>query len=166
MNGTLELLKHHRSVYAIDMEAQRRRIQNRIEECSKHPSFAGFRSVDEFRLSKLRLGGAYVVNVLHTLPEVDQRIDLLVVTARNLRSNGFILIDVPSFADYYKGRMSRANAYGDGYLFRQGPDAFTFYRFSRAEEVDEWATAAGLEFDSRIVDNHHRVRIYRVASMS
>ena len=166
MNGTLELLKHHRRVYAIDTEAQAQRIQGRIEECRNHPSFAGFRTIDDFRRSRLRLGGAYVINVLHTLPSVEDRVDLLQSVRRNLRRGGFVLLDVPSFADYYRERMTPENRYGDGYIFPQGRETYTFYRFSRPEELDEWAAAAGLEFEERIVDNHHWVRNYRVGTMS
>lgn len=161
MQGTLELIQHHAKVYAVDSDLQKHRIAQRIAICQTYPAFGGFKTWDEFKSLSLRLGGAYVVNVLHTLPSVDQRVELLEVVRQNLKREGFVLIDVPYYEHYYKERMIAENAYGDGYIFRQGPDKYTFYRFTTVAELDEWARDAGFRFDFRIVDNHHWVRIYR-----
>jgi SAM-dependent methyltransferase len=166
MAGTVELLRHHKKVYAVDTGRQEERIRHQIDACSANPRFAGFRTTEEFARSRLRLGGVYVVNVLHTLPTPAARVRLLESARRNLRTGGFVLIDVPSFADYYRGRLRPENAFGDGYVFQQGTGKFTFYRFSRPEELDSWAAAAGLTFDFGIVDNHHWVRVYRSSKMS
>jgi SAM-dependent methyltransferase len=163
MRGTRELLRHHDAVYAVDSERQRARIAAEIDVCSTDRAFRGFRSWDQFRDSKLRLGGAYVVNVLHTLPFPRERIELLRGVHRNLAKGAFLLLDVPYYEHYYKGRMTSSNSYSDGYIFRQGPEAFTFYRFTTTDELDTWADSAGFEFDFRIADNHHWVRIYRPA---
>lgn len=165
MQGTLELLQYHAAVYAVDSEYQRSRIAHRIAECEEHAAFARFKTWDEFKSSRLRLAGAYVVNVLHTLPARDQRIELLEAVRQNLKQNGFALLDVPYYEHYYKERMTSENTYGDGYIFRQGSDRYTFYRFTTVAELDEWAEMAGLGFDFRIVDNHHWVRVYRPRSV-
>jgi hypothetical protein len=161
MQGTVELLQHHRRVYAVDRAEQEPRIRHRIRECERHSSFAGFRTIEEFGDSHLRLGGCYVVNVLHTLPTKEARTALLSTVRGNLRSGGFCLVDVPSYADYYQGRMTAENRFGDGFIFRHPGGAFTFYRFCTPQELDDWAQEAGLDFDFRIVDHHHWVRIYR-----
>lgn len=166
MAGTLELLRHHRRVYAVDTAYQRTRIAARLRACEEHSGFAGFRTAEEFEKSQLRLGGAYLVNVLHTLESPSDRVKLLETTSRNLRANGFVVVDVPSSEHYYAERMTSDNARGDGYVFSRGGARYTFYRFCTAAEMDEWALQAGLKFDFRIPDNHHHVRIYRRAGSS
>lgn len=161
MQGTIELMKYHDKVYAVDTEIQRHRLIARLEMCSRNPHFGGFKTTEEFLSTGLRLGGAYVVNVLHTLPSAQERIALLSAVRRNLRSSGFLLIDVPYYEHYYKGKMNRENAYRDGYLFPQGKGRFTFYRFSTREDIDSWAERAGFVRESEIPDNHHYVQIYR-----
>jgi SAM-dependent methyltransferase len=163
MAGTLELLRHHRQVYAVDTELQRGRIGDRIALCSRKPNFAGFMTNEEFGASRVRLDGAYVVNVLHVLPAKSARVELLRMVREKLKRNGFALLDVPYYEHYYKGRMTRENQFRDGYLFQQGGDVYTFYRFTTADELDAWAQAAGLRFKSRVVDNHHHARIYEPA---
>jgi SAM-dependent methyltransferase len=162
MKGTEELLKHHERVYAVDTELQRDRIDKRIVKLSGNPRFGGFKSFDEFAQSSLRLGGAYVVNVLHTLPSPRRRVSLLQVVRKNLRRDGFVLIDVPYYEHYYTEKMTPENAHGDGYVFPQGGERFTFYRFSSREDIDAWARAAGLTRESEWTDNHHFVHVYRL----
>lgn len=166
MQGTRELLRHHEKVYAVDSAAQQTRIASEIEECAAHESFAGFKMWDEFKATRLRLGAAYVVNVLHTLPSRELRVQLLEAVRQNLRRDGFLLLDVPYYEHYYTGRMTLANAYADGYIFSQGAGKFTFYRFTSVDEMDEWAQLAGFRFDFRLTDNHHWVRIYRPVAAS
>lgn len=161
MRGTIELLRHHKRVYAIDSELQRARISARLADCEREPAFAGFRTISEFEQSQLRLEGAYLVNVLHTLPSVDQRLDALRMIRRNVRRAGFVLIDVPAYEHYYKDRMRPSNRFGDGYVFEKYPGRFTFYRFTTPTELDGWAASAGFMFERRFVDHHHWVRLYR-----
>lgn len=163
MQGTKELLKYHNSVYAIDTVAQQTRIAGRITECEAHPSFSGFRSSDSFSKSRLRLHGAYVVNVLHTLPTVKRRVELLEAVRRNLTAGGFVVVDVPYYEWYYKKRMVAENAYKDGFVFSHGAEKYTFYRFTTIDELDQWAAAAGFAFDFRLTTNHHWIRVYRPA---
>jgi hypothetical protein len=161
MQGTAELMRHHGRVYAVDTEFQRSRIAGRLAEMESDPAFAGFKTVEEFAVSRLRLGGAYVINVLHTLPSEDERVGLLEAVRQNLRKSGYVAVDVPSYEHYYSSRMSPANRFADGYVFEKYPGRFTFYRLTTVAEMDEWAEAAGLTFDFRVSDNHHWVRVYR-----
>jgi SAM-dependent methyltransferase len=92
--GTKELLRHHQRVYAIDTALQEKRIASRLAAIQTNTNFAGFRMSGSFASSKLRLGGAYVVNVLHTLPTPKAREALLQSIQRNLRTGGFVVIDV------------------------------------------------------------------------
>jgi hypothetical protein len=161
MKGTVDLLKHHEKVYAVDLASQRSRIEDRIRNCDAYEGFAGFKTFEEFQQSKLRLGGAYVVNVLHTLPEVEMRVELLRAVHANLRGSGFAVLDVPSSAAYYTGRMTDKNRYGDGFIFAQGNGFYTFYRFTRAQELDWWAAEAGFRFDFSVTVHNHRVTVYR-----
>jgi hypothetical protein len=164
MAGTRELLAHHAVVYAVDTPKQAPRIAAYVSECTRNPSFAGFRTTEEFARSRLRLGGVYVVNVLHTLPQAQDRVRLLRAARRNIRSSGFVLVDVPSYEHYYNAKMKKENAFGDGYLFSRDGVHFTFYRFTTREELDRWARSAGLARDSIIHDNHHIVHVYRSVS--
>ncbi len=160
--GTRELMRHHGMTYAVDTRRQRERIKERLDALEGDPLFGGFKTADQFAKSRLRLNGAYVINVLHVLPAVTDRVAVLRTAVRNLRSDGFVVIDVPSYEHYYSTRMTPENAFGDGYVFRRpGRKEWTFYRLSQADDIDAWATAAGLGFDQRVVDNHHLVRIYR-----
>ena len=164
LSGTVELLGHHRHVYAVDTKRQAGRIEERLKAIRRQ-EFAGFRVFDDFAESNLRLGGAYVANVLHTIPEPEDRVELLRAVQRNLRRAGFVVVDVPSYEHYYAQRMSAENAYGDGHVFSRGGKkaAHTFYRFTTTVELDDWAGEAGLVFERKVPDNHHHVRIYRRA---
>jgi SAM-dependent methyltransferase len=161
--GTAELLRHHKRVYAVDTVVQRQRIADRLRPLEAATGFAGFRSSGEFQASKLRLGGAYLINVLHTVPSVAERVSLLRSSHQNLCSGGFAVVDVPSYEHYYSQRMQTDNAFGDGYIFCHPGNRYTFYRFCAAEELDDWASAANLEFERAVSDHHHQVRIYRKA---
>lgn len=163
LSGTAELLRHHRQVYAVDTAVQRERIATRLTPIETVASFAGFRSAEEFQASKLRLGGVYLINVLHTVPSNAERVSLLQSGRQNLRSGGFVVVDVPSYEHYYSRRMGPGNAFGDGYIFAHSGNRHTFYRFCVAEELDDWASSADLEFERSVSDHHHLVRIYRNA---
>lgn len=159
--GTTELIRHHRQVYAVDTSTQRKRIAARLIRVESKETFSGFRSDKEFAKSKLRLGGGYVINVLHTLPIPTERVAVLRSAHQNLRLGGFLVVDVPSYEHYYSQRMGSENALGDGYVFQRYGDRHSFYRFCTASELDRWASKAGLSFDRAVPDHHHLVRIYR-----
>jgi SAM-dependent methyltransferase len=164
MQGTIELLKHHKRVYAVDTELQRQRIRDALEACSGHPRFAGFKTSEDFAGSRLRLGAAYCVNVLHTLPSRRIRTNLLRSVHRNLRDSGILILDVPAYEHYYAKKMTPQNRHGDGYIFKRGSKISTFYRFTTEGELDRWANTAGFEFEQKHVDHHHLVRRYRRVS--
>jgi hypothetical protein len=160
MAGTMELLKHHGVVFAVDREANRSRLQDQIAIAARHPAFGGFLSFEELARKRLRLDAAYVVNVLHTLPSAEERLTLLSAVHRNVRRAGTLVLDVPSYEHYYAQRMTSKNAHGDGYVFEHPGAIFTFYRFTSDQELDEWAGAVGFRFERRVSDNHHHVRVY------
>jgi len=157
--GTKELLKHHGTVYAVDTEIQADRVASRLDEISTSPRFGGFLTLDQLEASDISLDGAYLVNVLHTIPTVDRRLDILAAVRSRVKDGGFLLIDVPSYEYYYSQRMTKQNALEDGHYFKNGP-GYTFYRFCKADELDSWANKAGFVFEGRAVVNHHLVRLY------
>lgn len=159
--GTAELIRFHRQVYAIDTSVQRKRIAARLARLESMEAFRGFRSDKEFSKSRLRLGGGYVINVLHTLPTAAERVAVLRSTYQNLRLGGFAVVDVPSYEHYYSQRMGPENVFGDGYVFRRYGNRYSFYRFCTADDLDLWASNAGLSFDRAVPDHHHIVRVYR-----
>ncbi len=159
--GTMELLRHHAHVYAVDREFNRSRIEGQLEIAAAHDGFAGFLTFEEFARARLRLDAAYVVNVLHTLPSVEERLELLAAVGRNVIRGGTLVLDVPSYEHYYAERMTPENAYGDGYVFRHPGNVFTFFRFASEEELDDWAASSKFRFERRVSDHHHFVRIYR-----
>jgi SAM-dependent methyltransferase len=164
MRGTEVLLQHHEAVYAVDTGRQRRRIEERLQACTAQIGFRGFRTIDEFRRSQLRLGVAYLINVIHTLPDPGERVDLLASIHRNLKRDGLLVIDVPASESYYSERMTAENEFSDGFLFKRFGETFTFYRFCSEAELDQWAGEAGFSFKEKVPEHHHRVRIYRKRS--
>jgi hypothetical protein len=110
---------------------------------------------------RLRLGIAYVVNVLHTIPDPTARVEVLKSARRNLTDHGVLVVDVPTAESWYSSRMTPERAYSDGYVFQRPGQPHTFYRFCTEHELDVWAGAAGFDFERKVVVHHHRVRIYR-----
>jgi SAM-dependent methyltransferase len=163
MAGTRELLLHHAGVYAVDTGRQKERIRTRLADCERKPNFRGFRSDVQFGRMQLRLRVAYVVNVLHTIPNPAARIELLKGARRNLIKDGTLVLDVPASEGWYSSRMTAERRYSDGYVFHRPGQAHTFYRFCSEAELDAWAHQAGFRFERKVVVHHHRVRVYRAS---
>lgn len=152
--NTPHILNAFPFVVLLDTKNQYQRIKNKLSELSgKYSSFNEFIDTDSFQRNRLQLDGALIINVLHILPEIHERIELLKGVYRNLRKKGFIFIDVPRNETFYRNSVKTAKSYNDGYIMRRG-GYYTFYVNIRFEELKGYAEEAGFQFVQRLYLNH------------
>jgi len=153
--NTPHILRVFPFVVLVDTELQYKRIQQKLAELSKaHASFKEFIDVETFKERKMQLDGAIVINVIHVLPTVDQRLALLRSGYRNLRTGGLIFIDVPFNETYYRDSVKTAQPYNDGYVMSWGKSFCTFYKNMPFDELKEYTEKVGFQFEKRIYLDH------------
>jgi len=153
--NTPHILRAFPFVVLVDTRLQYKRIQEKIAELSRaYSSFKKLIYVESFQKKKMRLDGAIVINVLHVLPTVDERLALLGSGYRNLRKGGLIFIDVPFNETYYRDLVKTAQPYNDGYVMRRGKSFYTFYKNMPFDELKEYAEKVGFQFEKRVYLDH------------
>ncbi len=152
--NTPHILDSFPFVILVDTKAQYQRIKNKLDDLkSIYSSYKEFMDVESFLNKELQLDGAIIINVLHILPLITKRIELLNGVHRNLKKRGFIFIDVPSNETYYRNIVKTAKPYEDGYIMSRG-NYYTFYKNMTLEELMNYAEKASFQFKQRIYLDH------------
>lgn len=81
----------------------------------------------------------FLICVLHIIPTVSDRENLLKLAYSKLKPGGFLVVDVPQGEQYYKSKMIPENRINDGYLLGKGFKR-TFYKNYHAKELDDFIT--------------------------
>ncbi|RLC75099.1 MAG: hypothetical protein DRI61_15480 [Chloroflexi bacterium] len=155
--NTPHILKAFSFVILVDTKLQYQRIKEKLDELStRYTSFKKFIDVESFCKTRIKplLDGAIVINVLHVLPETQQRLNLLKCVHKNLKRKGNIFIDVPHNETFYRNLVKTAKPYNDGYIMKRGKDYHTFYKNMTFEELKEYVEKAGFKFKQRIYLEH------------
>jgi len=141
-------------VILVDTKLQYNRIKDKLDKLyAKYRSFKKFIDTESFHNGKMGLEGAIVINVLHVLPEVRERTELLKSIHKNLKEKGVIFIDVPCNETFYRNLVKTAKPYKDGYIMRRG-SYYTFYKNMTFEELKGYVEKVGFQFVLRIYLDH------------
>lgn len=152
--NTPHFLREFPFVILIDTKHQYTRIKDNLDEMSKlHSSFRGFIDVESFQHKRMQLDGAIIINVLHILPTIEERMDVLKGVYQNLKKGGFLFIDVPRNETYYRNAVKTAIPHNDGNIMRRG-SYYTFYKNMSFEELRTYAEEVGFQLVQRIYLNH------------
>ena len=155
--NTPHILRAFPFVILVDTKFQYHRIKEKIDELStKYTSLKKFIDAESFskRKTKPLLDGAIVINVMHVLPETQQRINLLKCIYKNLRKKGVVFIDVSRNETFYRNLVKTAKPYNDGYIMQRGNNYYTFYKNMAFEELKGYAEKAGFKLKQRLYMDH------------
>lgn len=159
--NTPHLLKAFSSVILTDRGEQYERIKDDLALLAKrHRSLIKFVDAKAFKEMALNLDAAIVINVLHVLPSVEERVECLEATCRNLHEGGFVFVDVPHRVTYYQKLPKNSVRFRDGRAIRKG-DHFTFYKDMSTSELVKYAAQAGLVLDEKIPIGHRSSAVCR-----
>ncbi len=157
------LLDAFPSVVLVDRQAQIERIGNKVAVLAEeYESLLGLMEANEFAGNDLDLDAAVVINVLHVLPIIGDRIQLLKSVARNLRDGGFLFLDGPRNETYYRTLVKTASPYRDGFVMRRD-SYFTFYKNLSFTDLADYSEEAGFEVLEKITLSHRVTFLARKA---
>lgn len=152
--NTPHILNAFPFVVLVDTKNQYQRIKNKLDELSAtYSSFKEFIDTDSFQSKRMQLDGAIIINVLHVLPQTQERIRLLIDVYQNLRGKGLIFIDVPRNETFYRDLVKTAKPYKDGHIMYRG-GYYTFYKNMAFEELKGYGEKVGFQFVRRIYLDH------------
>jgi SAM-dependent methyltransferase len=121
-------------------------------------------STDEFYKNSDTYDAAFLVCVLHTIPNPRERQRIVNKITEMLRPGGYIVVDVPQSETYYNRRKQELTRYKDGFLLRWGGH-FTFYKSFYAEELDALFQSCSLVLFKKIWRTKHLIRIWQKPPM-
>ncbi|MHA1338122.1 MAG: hypothetical protein ACTSPW_20705 [Promethearchaeota archaeon] len=154
LSNTPYLLNSFPVVVLVDTEKQYNRIKNNINKLMRrYSSLKKFIDANSFMHQKLEFDGAIIINVLHVIPEIKQRKNILFAAYNNLKDKGFVFIDVPRNETYYRCLVKTAQPYNDGFIMKRG-NFFTFYKNMTFSELKSYAEEIGFKFYRRIYLDH------------
>ncbi len=113
------------------------KTQERLAVLTSNPNFRGIIYPDELKKGPLNVDAALLCFVLHTIPDVHLRKELVKSTISNLKTTGEIFVATPYGESYYKNKMSDDNKLKDGYIFHADQSQGTFYKEITREEIDK-----------------------------
>jgi SAM-dependent methyltransferase len=156
--NTPHILKAFPFVILVDTKHQYTRIRDRFVQMSElYSSLEKFIDAESFQSKKMQLDGAIVINILHILPTIEARINVLRSAHQNLRKEGFLFLDVPWHEKYYRKQVRTAKPYNDGRIMKRG-NYYTFYKNMSLLELTEYAESLDFSVRKRI-DLDHRLTL-------
>jgi hypothetical protein len=108
-------------------------FKNRLESLTGN-HLSGIYNPKTLEDGNLRVDAAFLALVLHTLPEIETRYDLILNVKKNLKYPNEIFIAVPCGEKYYRKRAQ--TLYNDGFLLHFGNGQKSFYRSYTAKQID------------------------------
>jgi hypothetical protein len=161
LRNSLVFVRHFR-LWVCDFPEQFQRAvtRSRLAQLQRHPNFLGVISPEQLAAAQLNADAAAIAYVLHTLPEVHTRVQLIQTALRNTKAPHEIFIAVPNGEYYYRQHMSKANQLNDGYLFSSVGGRSTFYREYSAAQLDAFLAQVGFTVDAVFPADHKVQRTY------
>ncbi len=151
------LLNAFSNVSLVDTKLQCDRVRDLLPKSGK----CTLMTVEEFTKSKGQFDAAFVISVLHTMPNSYERRGLLRLAYERLKRGGCLLVDVPQGETYYARRCGRHNAYKDGWLMSRG-STFTFYKNFKLDELLDLVESSGnWDVYDRLTKTKHLIRLFR-----
>lgn len=159
--NTPHFLRAFPSVVLTDQGGQYERIKYNLAGLARqYRSLTNFVDANAFRTMALGLDAAIVINVLHVLPSIEERVECLEATSGNLHARGFVYVDVPHNVTYYQKPPKNSVRFRDGWAIRKG-DYFTFYKDMSTSELAKYAARAGFLLDEKLAIDHRSSVVFR-----
>jgi len=162
--GRLRNLKVFQTFFShitlVDTELQCKRTKDLV------PKLEQVRLIDteRFMQYKNKFHAAFLISVLHIIPDKKSRERILSMAIEKVRGPGYIVIDVPYGENYYRQKCTIENKYRDGWIMGDGQNR-TFYKNYNARELDELLiNRMSLELFKKVWFDKHIVRIMKRAS--
>lgn len=144
----------------VDTKLQFKRIKDLVPKSQK----IRLLDAERFRDDKRRYHAAFIISVLHILPDRKTRKRVISLAIRKLCRFGYIVVDVPTGENYYRHKCKAENKYRDGWLMGEGKYK-TFYKKYSARELDKLLTdGMHLELYKKVWFDKHIVRIMKKLS--
>lgn len=119
------------AISVIDIEAQIKRLPK--ESLSKFNVYTY--EHDELPINEFDV--VTLILVLHIIPDVATRKEVLKRAYSAVKPGGYLLIDVPTGERYYRQMCTEENKYNDGFILSHGSSK-TFYKNYLAKELDNF----------------------------
>ena len=152
----LKVLKEgFKSITLVDTLLQCQRIRDEVKKNKKVKLLSNIEFVKENK----KYDAIFMISILHTIPIIKERKNLISLAISKLKLNGYLIIDVPTGVTYYRNRCTGENKYKDGYLMGNG-NIKTFYKQYFAAELDKLLTESNqLKLFKKIYFDKHLTRI-------
>lgn len=162
LRSTFPLLRQGLDVWIVDTKFQLLRCSKLIAQArTKYKNLRGVLSLEAFSRANLRLDGATMISVLHTIPKLETRSELLRAVKRNVKPGGLVLIDVPFGEPYYTRRMNPRRHIFDGYVMGAGRIR-TFYKLFKEKELHTLVERIGFKLIGNLGIRRHHSMIFTV----
>lgn len=103
-----------------------------------------------------------LINVLPVMPVFAERLFLLSILHKKLKSNGYILwYAMKETKGYKKKRKSNDFVCGDGVWMQEGRKIKTFYKYHKPTELNEMFGTTGFELNKIYPDYIQDIRLYK-----
>jgi hypothetical protein len=164
LRATNPLLDAGLDVWTVETELQLARTAELLSSARRrYPRLRTPLSAGQFGSSALNLDGAVCICVLHTVPAIRGRTEILRALRKNLSVGGLLLLDVPHGLTYYHRPDSRAKEFLDGYIMGPGP-VHTFFKEYTESELVSTVERRGFEFVRNLGIRRHHAILFAAAS--
>ncbi|MFW6016206.1 MAG: hypothetical protein ACOCRK_07180 [bacterium] len=151
------IMDNFNEVILVDTKKQCERIKNNKLNEFNLPLY----SVESFVKLEKEYDIIFLICVLHIIPSIDKRKEIIDLITSKLKYNGFLVIDVPQAEGYYYKKLDEAEKYNDGILMGKGK-VRTFYKNYYAKELEDFVQVDRelYPYRKKYFDKHI-TRIYR-----
>lgn len=141
----------------VDTELQCERVRNLMPKSQK----IRLLDTERFLRDKKEYDAIFIISVLHVIPEVKARREILSLAINKVHARGYIVVDVPCGENYYRKKCTSENQYRDGWVMGNGPFR-TFYKNYSAKELDAFLTnGKPLKVYKKVWFEKHIIRIMK-----
>jgi len=135
-------------------------LGQRLSHLQANHNFMGSVDLNIFQHGELKVDAVVIAYVLHTLPEIKMRVEMVSNAIKNTKPPHEIFVAVPNGEYYYRQRMSISNQFNDGHLYDAGNGRKTFYREYTVEQLDEFIARFDMKFDKSFPSDKKNQRTY------
>jgi 2-polyprenyl-3-methyl-5-hydroxy-6-metoxy-1,4-benzoquinol methylase len=134
---------------------------SKIDEEAKKQRHVRLLTSEAFERDKKKYDAIFIICVLHIVPSVRERREIIDAAVGKLNDRGMIVVDVPQSETYYNRKKDSLLPYQDGHLLKWG-SSYTFYKSFFREEFDDLFMRTGaLEIADQVYQSKHLIRMWR-----
>jgi SAM-dependent methyltransferase len=157
------LCKAFERVWMTDIDAIQglKAFTQNLPTLSKPDGCAEFRTVERVPYSKLRVDAALLIDVLHTVPDIEMRKTILYkVKACLKKRKRFLVVLTPGPKQSYYRIGHESDVFEDGIMLPHGKSEFTFYKEYDSDELRAFVEDQGYRFLTKLRGDHKYVQVF------